>query len=160
MGTNNLTNGGNSQRGFDLDVRGVIALLVVVGVFMLAFAQLFVAASRGSDFTGPEVIAAAAAIPAWAAAVVGGVTGFYFGSRSSTDTGAIAGIQAASKSAASTASSAQQQAAQEQIVGQAASHWAETEIVRKLNARIATLEQAAGLPTSETSTDSTPDTPL
>jgi len=55
----------------DWDVRGILAILAVVGAFSLAFVQLLFAP------------VASAEIPAWAAAVVSGVTGFYFGSRSS-----------------------------------------------------------------------------
>ena len=55
------------RKKLDLDVRGVLAILALLGAFGLAFALLF----RGA---APE-------IPTWAAALVSGVTGFYFGSR-------------------------------------------------------------------------------
>ena len=57
-----------SQRRVDWDVRGILAVLSLCGTFTLAGALLFL----GKD---PE-------IPAWAAAVVSTVLGFYFGSRS------------------------------------------------------------------------------
>lgn len=67
------------RQQFDWDVRGMLAILCVLGAFALAFAQLLVVALRA---TSPvEVLKSAAEIPAWAAAVVAGVTGFYFGSR-------------------------------------------------------------------------------
>lgn len=52
---------------FDLDVRGLLAIITILAAFALAFAQLIL---RGN-----------ADIPAWSAAVVAGITGFYFGSR-------------------------------------------------------------------------------
>jgi hypothetical protein len=55
------------RRRIDWDVRGILAILSLVGAFALAFTQL--------------VIGQTAEIPAWAAAIVAGVTGFYFGSR-------------------------------------------------------------------------------
>jgi hypothetical protein len=58
---------------FDLDVRGMLAILALIGSFALAFVQLIL---RGN-----------ADIPAWAAAVVTGIAGFYFGSRSGGDNG-------------------------------------------------------------------------
>lgn len=57
------------RRTLDLDVRGMLAILAVLCSFGLAFAQLFL---QGN-----------ADIPAWAAAVVTGIAGFYFGSRGS-----------------------------------------------------------------------------
>ena len=78
---NGLTNGGSNGKGFDLDVRGSLAIMTVTGAFALAFTQLFLDSATGAE------------IPAWAAAIVAGVTGFYFGSRSGSDTGAIAGMQ-------------------------------------------------------------------
>ena len=59
------------SRHFDLDTRGLLAVMALVGAFSLAFFQL---ALKGT-----------ADIPAWAAAVVTGVAGFYFGSRSGTN---------------------------------------------------------------------------
>lgn len=55
------------RKRFDLDVRGLLAIFALLGAFSLAFVQLATGVS--------------AEIPAWAAAVVSGVTGFYFGSR-------------------------------------------------------------------------------
>lgn len=55
------------RRRLDLDVRGILAVIALVGSFALGFVQLFM---RGN-----------ADIPAWAAAVVTGIAGFYFGSR-------------------------------------------------------------------------------
>lgn len=55
------------HRRVDWDVRGILAVLSVVGAFGLAVAQLYLKMS--SD------------IPAWAATLVGAVAGFYFGSR-------------------------------------------------------------------------------
>jgi uncharacterized protein YcfJ len=55
------------HRRIDWDVRGILAILAVIGAFGLAGAQLFL--GLGSD------------IPAWAATLVGAVAGFYFGSR-------------------------------------------------------------------------------
>lgn len=55
------------HRRLDLDVRGVLAILALVGAFAMAFVQLL----RGST----------ADIPAWAATTVGAIVGFYFGGR-------------------------------------------------------------------------------
>lgn len=55
------------HRRVDWDVRGILAILAVLGAFSLAFTQLTL--DLGSD------------IPAWAATLVGAVAGFYFGSR-------------------------------------------------------------------------------
>lgn len=52
---------------FDLDVRGLLAVVALVLSFALAIMQLLL---KGN-----------ADIPAWAAAVVTGIAGFYFGSR-------------------------------------------------------------------------------
>ena len=57
----------SGRRMIDWDVRGILAILSLVGAFALSFTQLIVGGS--------------AEIPAWAAAIVAGVTGFYFGSR-------------------------------------------------------------------------------
>lgn len=57
----------------DWDVRGILAILVSVGVFALAFTQL--------------ALGQTAEIPAWATAIVGGVTGFYFGARGGSSNG-------------------------------------------------------------------------
>lgn len=59
------------RRRVDWDVRGILALLALLGAFSLAFAQLV----RGGD----------ANIPAWAATTVGAIVGFYFGGRGSTN---------------------------------------------------------------------------
>lgn len=56
------------RRRLDLDVRGVLAVLSLIGVFTLAFVQLL--GNRGT-----------ADVPAWATTVVGAVIGFYFGGR-------------------------------------------------------------------------------
>lgn len=61
------------RRRVDWDVRGILALLALVGAFGMAFAQL---AYRGD-----------ANIPAWAATTVGAIVGFYFGGRGSTTNG-------------------------------------------------------------------------
>jgi hypothetical protein len=53
----------------DLDVRGVLAILALMGAFTLAFVQLLVLDNRTAD------------IPAWAATTVGAIVGFYFGGR-------------------------------------------------------------------------------
>lgn len=53
----------------DIDVRGILAIISIVCAFALAFVQLFVSDNHSAE------------IPAWAAAIVAGVTGFYFGSR-------------------------------------------------------------------------------
>lgn len=55
------------RKRMDWDVRGILAIMALFGSFALAGAQL--AQGRTAE------------IPAWAAAVVAGVTGFYFGSR-------------------------------------------------------------------------------
>ena len=55
------------HRRIDWDVRGILAVLAVLGAFGLAGAQL--AQGLSAD------------IPAWAATLVGAVAGFYFGSR-------------------------------------------------------------------------------
>lgn len=55
------------HRRVDWDVRGILAVLAVIGAFGLAGAQLAL------DLTSD--------IPAWAATLVGAVAGFYFGSR-------------------------------------------------------------------------------
>lgn len=57
------------RRRVDWDVRGIIAIMAVVGAFGLAIAQLLLGHEAGAD------------IPAWAATLVGGVAGFYYGSR-------------------------------------------------------------------------------
>lgn len=59
------------RRRVDWDVRGILALLALLGAFGMAFAQL---AARGD-----------ANIPAWAATTVGAIVGFYFGGRGSTN---------------------------------------------------------------------------
>lgn len=68
MVNNNEINGMKPRRRvIDWDVRGILAVLSVIGVFGLATAQL----SMGGN----------AEVPAWAATLVGAVAGFYFGSR-------------------------------------------------------------------------------
>lgn len=57
------------RRRIDWDVRGIIAIMAVVGAFGLAFVQLLTQDSQGAN------------IPSWAATLVGGIAGFYFGSR-------------------------------------------------------------------------------
>jgi len=57
------------RRRIDWDVRGILAILSLLGAFSLAFTQLVITPEHGAE------------IPAWAAAIVAGVTGFYFGSR-------------------------------------------------------------------------------
>lgn len=59
------------QKRLDLDVRGILAIMSLLGAFGLAFLQL-------------QSPLASAEIPAWAAAIVAGVSGFYFGSRAGT----------------------------------------------------------------------------
>jgi len=61
------------RRRVDWDVRGILALLALVGAFAIAFAQL---SSHGD-----------ANIPAWAATTVGAIVGFYFGGRGGTPNG-------------------------------------------------------------------------
>ena len=56
-----------ARKRFDLDVRGLIAIIVVLAGFALGFAQL--------------VLTGSSEIPAWAAGVVGSVVGYYFASR-------------------------------------------------------------------------------
>ncbi len=56
------------RRTIDWDVRGILAIMSLIGVFGLAIVQVFYL------HASPEV-------PAWAAAIVASVTGFYFGSR-------------------------------------------------------------------------------
>lgn len=58
---------GHLARRIDWDVRGIIALISITAAFVIAGLQL--------TFKGD------ANIPAWAATLVGGITGFYFGSR-------------------------------------------------------------------------------
>jgi hypothetical protein len=58
---------GLKRRRVDWDVRGILALLALLGAFGLAFAQLV---THGD-----------ANIPAWAATTVGAIVGFYFGGR-------------------------------------------------------------------------------
>jgi len=55
----------------DWDVRGILAILSLLGAFSLAGVQM--------------IQGLTADIPAWAAAVVSGVMGFYFGSRGGAD---------------------------------------------------------------------------
>lgn len=62
----------NRRSRLDIDVRGLLAILALLGAFTLAFTQLALGAANGAE------------IPAWAAAIVAGVTGFYFGSRGGT----------------------------------------------------------------------------
>ena len=57
------------RRRIDWDVRGILAILSLLGAFALAFTQLVLSPEHSAE------------IPAWAAAIVAGVTGFYFGSR-------------------------------------------------------------------------------
>lgn len=57
----------------DFDVRGLLAIITVVGFFGVVFTQLF----KGDSI----------AIPAEVAAVVTGVCGFYFGSRGGSSNG-------------------------------------------------------------------------
>jgi len=57
------------RRRIDWDVRGILAILSLLGAFALAFTQLIISPEHSAE------------IPAWAAAIVAGVTGFYFGSR-------------------------------------------------------------------------------
>lgn len=57
------------RRRIDWDVRGILAILSLLGAFSLAFTQLVLSPEHSAE------------IPAWAAAIVAGVTGFYFGSR-------------------------------------------------------------------------------
>jgi hypothetical protein len=64
------------RRRIDWDVRGILAILALVGAFALAFVQLVFTPDKSAE------------IPAWAAAVVSGVTGFYFGSRGGSSGGA------------------------------------------------------------------------
>jgi len=54
-----------SRRRIDWDVRGILALLALLGAFAMAGAQLY----RGDT----------ADIPAWAATTVGAIVGFYYG---------------------------------------------------------------------------------
>jgi hypothetical protein len=61
----------NARRRIDWDVRGILAIMSLVGAFALA--------------TGLMVQGLSPEIPAWAAAVVSGVMGFYFGSRGGGD---------------------------------------------------------------------------
>jgi hypothetical protein len=63
------TSGGRTR--IDWDVRGILAILSLIGAFGLAAGQMLM--GDGNE------------IPAWAAAVVSAVMGFYFGSRSSGD---------------------------------------------------------------------------
>lgn len=61
---------GDHKRRLDLDVRGVLAILALMGAFTLAFVQLLTRAGTAD-------------IPAWAATTVGAIVGFYFGGRGS-----------------------------------------------------------------------------
>ena len=63
------TTGRLFRRRIDWDVRGILAILSLLGAFALAFTQLAFSPEHSAE------------IPAWAAAIVAGVTGFYFGSR-------------------------------------------------------------------------------
>jgi hypothetical protein len=54
------------------DVRGLLAIIALVGAFALAFAQLFL-----KDGTSD--------IPTWAASTVSAILGFYFGGRERHD---------------------------------------------------------------------------
>jgi hypothetical protein len=71
--TEDFTTTKTGRRRIDWDVRGILAILSLVGAFSLAGVQL--------------AILNTAEIPAWAAAVVSGVTGFYFGSRGGSTNG-------------------------------------------------------------------------
>ena len=59
------------RRRVDWDVRGILAILALLGAFAIAFVQL--------------IIRQDANIPAWAATTVGAIVGFYFGGRGSTN---------------------------------------------------------------------------
>lgn len=58
----------------DLDVRGLLAIFAVIGTFALSAAGL--------------VLQHSAEIPAWAAAMVASIVGFYFGSKAGPSNGA------------------------------------------------------------------------
>ena len=79
---NGLTNGSPKGAGFDLDVRGLLAILSLVGAFLLSGLQLMVVMMTPNiEFTSVSDIVQSTTIPAWAAAITAGVAGFYFGSR-------------------------------------------------------------------------------
>ena len=59
------------RRRVDWDVRGILALLALIGAFAIATVQL--------------VQGHTADIPAWMATTVGAVVGFYFGGRGSSN---------------------------------------------------------------------------
>ena len=97
---NGLTNG-TKKGGFDLDVRGLLAILSLVGAFLLSGLQLLVVMTTPHiDFTSVSDIVQATTIPAWAAAITAGVAGFYFGSRAGGEATVVTtAAQAASVSA-------------------------------------------------------------
>lgn len=66
------------RKRLDFDVRGLLAIITVVGFFLMIFAQLVIAVLQGQTVTAERSVR----IPAEVAAVVTGVAGFYFGSRS------------------------------------------------------------------------------
>lgn len=69
-----MSDPGPPRKVLDLDVRGVLAILAIIGTFTLSFVQLLFTELQSAE------------IPAWAAAIVASITGFYFGSRSSNET--------------------------------------------------------------------------
>jgi len=68
------------RRRFDWDVRGLLAVITITGFFAIILAQLIIAVMQGQLVSADKSIR----IPAEVAAIVTGVAGFYFGSRSGT----------------------------------------------------------------------------
>jgi len=77
---NGLTNG-TKKGGFDLDVRGLLAILSLVGAFLLSGLQLLMIYASNVELKDVSDVVQSTTIPAWAAAITAGVAGFYFGSR-------------------------------------------------------------------------------
>lgn len=63
------------RRHFDLDVRGILALMAICGAFGLSITGMLTNHLPNAE------------IPAWVVALVSGVTGFYFGSRAGGSNG-------------------------------------------------------------------------
>lgn len=76
------------------DVRGLLAMMCVVGSFGLSFMSLAVAIYRNVALGDGITPASLAEIPAWTAGIVGTVVGYYFGSRGAAGIETAAIVQA------------------------------------------------------------------
>lgn len=65
----------------DRDVRGLLALMCVIGSFALSFTTLAFGIIHNTNLAAGQSPASLAEIPSWTAGIVGTVVGYYFGSR-------------------------------------------------------------------------------